>query len=88
MSLKDLLLNEKIAVEHLTLNEVIASKEKLNWIEIHELLVKGNYIEHVYSDYIDPVNTLLLKDNNLKEYYSNVGNAIKDFVKNLFRETL
>lgn len=81
LSLKDLLLNEKIAIEHLTLNEVITSKEKLNWIEIHELLVKGNYIEHVYSDYIDPVNTLLLKDNNLKEYYSNVGNAIKDFVK-------
>lgn len=48
---------------------------------MHELLVKGNYLEHVYSDYISPVNVLLLTDNNLKNYYAAVGNAIRDFAR-------
>src|SRR5690606_4290692 len=81
LSLKDLQLNQKIAVEHLTLNEVVSSTDKKEWVQLHELLVKGNYLEHVYSDYISPVNVLLLTDNNLKNYYATVGNAIRDFVK-------
>lgn len=81
LSLKDLQLNQKIAVEHLTLIEVVSSTDKKEWIQLHELLVKGNYLEHVYSDYITPVNELLLADDNLKTYYSTVGNAIRDFVR-------
>jgi serine/threonine protein kinase len=81
LSLKDLQLNQKIAVEHLTLKEVVSSTDKKEWIQLHELLVKGNYLEHVYSDYISPVNVLLLTDNNLKTYYATVGNAIRDFVR-------
>jgi eukaryotic-like serine/threonine-protein kinase len=80
-SLKDLQLNQKIAIEFLTLKEVVSSTDKKEWIQLHELLVRGNYLEHVYSDYISPVNVLLLTDNNLQTYYATVGNAIRDFVK-------
>lgn len=81
LSLKDLQLNQKIAVKYLTLKEVVCSTDKKDWIQLHELLVKGNSLEHVYSDYISPVNVLLLMENNLNNYYATVGNAILDFVK-------
>ncbi len=80
LSLKELQLNQKISIEHLTLKEVVSSTDKKDWLQLHQLLVKGNFIDHVYSDYISPVNTLLLIDNNLKEYYATVGSAIRDFV--------
>ena len=80
LSLKELQLNEKIAIEQLTLREIVDSKDKLEWVEMHEILVKGNYLEHVYSDYIDPVNKLLLSDKNLESYYAEVGNTIIQFV--------
>jgi len=81
LSLKELQLNQKIAIEYLTLSEVVSSTDEKNWIHLHELLVKGNYLEHVYTDFISPVNTLLLKNNNLRDYYMAVGNAIRDFVR-------
>jgi serine/threonine protein kinase len=80
-SLRDLQLNQKIDIQHLTLEEILKSTGEIDWIKLHEILVKGNYIDHVYSDYISPVNELLLKKDNLQQYYSAVGNAIKDFVK-------
>lgn len=63
------------------LEEILKSTGEIDWIKLHELLVKGNYIDHVYSDYISPVNELLLKKDNLQRYYSAIGNATKDFVK-------
>ena len=80
-SLRELQLNQKIDIQHLTLEEVLNSTGAIDWIKLHQILVKGNYIEHVYRDYISPVNKLLLKEDYLKQYYSAVGNAIKDFVK-------
>lgn len=80
-SLKDLQLNQKIAAEYLTFKEVISSTDKIDWIKLHELLVIGNFLEHVYSDYISPVNDFLLAGNNLNTYYATIGNAIRDFVK-------
>lgn len=80
-SLRELQLNQKIDIQHLTLEEVLNSTGAIDWIKLHQILVKGNYIEHVYSDYISPVNKLLLKEDYLKQYYSAIGNAIKDFVK-------
>ena len=80
-SLRELQLNQKIDIQHFTLEEVLNSTGAIDWIKLHEILVKGNYIEHVYSDYISPVNKLLLKEDYLKQYYSAVGNAIIDFVK-------
>lgn len=81
LSLKELQLNQKIAIEYLTLREVVSSTDKKDWIQLHELLVKGNYLEHVYSDFISPVNVLLLTNSNFRDYYRAVGNAIRDFVK-------
>jgi eukaryotic-like serine/threonine-protein kinase len=80
-SLKDLQLNQEIAVEYLTLREVVQSADKHQWIQLHELLVKGNYLEHVYDDYISPVNSLLLNGKNLQAYYAAVGNSIRDFAR-------
>lgn len=80
-SLRDLQLNKKVDIEHLTLLEFAESGSELNWIVLHEMFVKGNYIDHVYHDYISPVNNLLLGKDNLKNYYNEIGNAVKDFVK-------
>ena len=80
LSIKELQLNQKVDIKYLTLSEVLESLE-LSWVELHEILVEGNYIEHVYSDYIEPVNRFLLFGNNLYEYYSSIGNAIRDFAK-------
>jgi eukaryotic-like serine/threonine-protein kinase len=80
-ALKDLQLNQTIPLEHITLNEILNSGEKIEIIILHQHFVKGNYFNHVYSDYILPVNTYLLKDDNLVEYYNVVGNSIRDFVK-------
>lgn len=80
-SLKDLQLNQKIDIQHLTLEEILKSTGEIDWIKLHEILVKGNYIDHVYRDYISPTNNLLLKKDYLQQYYSTVGNAIRDFVK-------
>jgi len=81
LSLKELQLNNNIDFEHLSLKDIIDSNDKIEWVQLHELLVKGLYFEHVYNEFISPTNTLLLKGNNLVDYYRSVGNAIKDFVK-------
>jgi len=81
MSLKDLLLDKKFEIDHLTLKEILKLKEKLSFIKLHQILVKGYYIDHVYYDYIEPVNELLLSDNYLENYYKEIGSSIVDFVK-------
>jgi len=80
-ALKKLKLEEKIPVEHITLKDVVESKEKIEIVELHELFVKGNYIDHVYYDFIEPVNTYLLTKDNLRKYYQAIGNGIEEFVK-------
>jgi len=56
-------------------------KDSIDLIKIHELLVIGKYSSHVYSDYIEPVNSYMLTKSNLEEYYHSAGNNIRDFVK-------
>jgi serine/threonine protein kinase len=80
-ALKELHLNQHIPIEQLTLQEVIDSKERVDIIKLHELFVKGKYIDHVYHDYILPVNNYLLTSDNLEAYYKVVGNGIRDFIK-------
>lgn len=80
LSLKELQLNHKIPIEHITLKEVVGLKEKLDWVHLHQLMAKGTYMDHVYEDYIAPVNSILLAGNNLIDYYKTVGNAIREFV--------
>lgn len=79
-ALKELHLHQTIPIEHITLQEVVSAGEKIDSIKLHELFVKGNYIEHVYHDYISPVNIYLLTKNNLADYYKAVGSGIRDFV--------
>lgn len=79
-ALKKLQLDEKIPVEHITLKDVVDSKEHIGIVELHQLFVKGNYIEHVYYDYLEPVNKYLLTKDNLKVYYKAIGNGINEFV--------
>ena len=81
LALKDLIFDTKIPLEYLTLKEVLQQKDSIDFIRIHELLVIGKYSSHVFSDYIDPVNSFLLTKGNLKEYYASVGNNIRDFVR-------
>jgi len=80
-ALKKLQLEEKIPVEHITLKDVVESKEEIGIVELHQLFAKGNYTDHVYYDYIAPVNTYLLTKDNLKHYYKTIGNGILEFVE-------
>lgn len=80
-ALKELHLNQTIPIEHITLQEVVNAGEQIDTIKLHELFVKGNYVNHVYHDYISPVNIYLLTNDNLAEYYKTVGSRIRDFVK-------
>jgi serine/threonine protein kinase len=80
-ALKELHLNQTIPIEYITLSEIIKSGEKVDMVHLHELLVKGTYIDHVYDDYISPVNRYLLSKNNLNDYYKAVGSGIRDFTK-------
>ena len=81
VALKELHLNQEIPIEHITLREVMDSGEKIDMVKLHELLVKGKFIDHVYHDYISPINTYFLSKNNLSNYYKAVGNGIRDFAK-------
>lgn len=80
-ALKELHLNQFIPIEHITLQDVLGSGEKIDAIRLHELFVKGTYVDHVYYDYIAPVNEYLLTNDNLTNYYEAVGSGIRDFVK-------
>lgn len=80
IALKELQLNQKTPIEYLTIKEYVDLKD-FNWIDLHEILVKGNYVNHVYDDYINPVNDLFLTGKSLSEYYKNIGNNIREFVK-------
>ncbi|MDR6561899.1 MULTISPECIES: serine/threonine-protein kinase [unclassified Arcicella] len=80
-ALKDLQLNQTIPIEHITLKEVLVLGEKIDTLQFHQLLVKGNYIDHVYDDYISPINNYFLQGNNLADYYKSIGNGIRDFLK-------
>lgn len=79
-ALKDLLLNNNIVNNYVTLKEYAKNKE-YNWHKLHELLVKGNYTNHVYDDYIEPVNTIFIDQNNINEYYKNIGTSVNTFVQ-------
>ena len=81
LALKTLHLEAKIPVEFITLRDVFQSKDKASFVELHELFVRGNYTDHVYHDYLEPVSNYMLEKNNLKDYYAAIGNGIVDFVK-------
>lgn len=81
LALRDLQLKQEIPDAYVTLKDVIDSQEKFDWLTLHQLLIEGKYIHHVFEDYISPVNKLLLTNNHLTDYYKIIGNDIVNFVK-------
>lgn len=81
LALKELHLNQKIPKNALTLDELLKSASEKDFITIHDFFVKGNYLNHVYDDYISPVNTFLMERDNLNSYYKVVGSGIREFAQ-------
>ncbi|MCH7410176.1 serine/threonine protein kinase [Belliella sp. DSM 111904] len=80
-ALKEFKLNSKLSIENLTLSEILELKDDYSWLEIHEILIQGNYSEHVFQDYIEPVLKLFSDTDKLIGYYSEVKSSISGFVK-------
>lgn len=81
VALKDLQFNQTIPIEYLTLREILQAGENLDYVKLHAIFVKGKYLDHVYHDYILPVNQYLLANDNLIKYYKVIGTGIRDFVR-------
>jgi len=86
-ALRDLQLDQKIPTEYITLREITNSGETIDWLQFHQLAVKGDYIEHVYHDYLHPIIISLSDPIKIREYYDVVGNGIRDFI-NTFSDRL
>ncbi|GAA4419174.1 hypothetical protein GCM10023187_53250 [Nibrella viscosa] len=86
-ALKRLQFDQEIPIEYITLHDLLQSKEEIDWVKLHQFMVMGTYTNHVYDDYIEPVNTLLLRDNNLYNYYQSLGSNVRSFV-NTYSERL
>lgn len=81
-AIRDLNLNQTIPIEYITLKDIVSSGEIIDMTTLHEHLVKGNYQNHVYDDYIEPVTQYLLTKDNLNKYSNTVGTGgVRDFVK-------
>ena len=80
-ALRDLQLNQNIPIEYITLSEVLSSGEKMDYLKMHQILVKGNYIDHVYDDYIAAVNKFVLLEDGFDDYYGAIGMSVREFVR-------
>lgn len=81
LMLKKLHLEESIPLPYLTLHDVLSSDEEIEFMKLHELLVKGNCPTHPYTDYLKPLNKYFKKPGQLKEYINEAGPSIVDFVE-------
>jgi serine/threonine protein kinase len=79
-SLKDLMLNQKIPDEYVTLKDIVKSEEEYSWLQFHNLVKEGKYLDHVYDDFLEPVMNILEDKKHLLEYYSTVGKSIREGV--------
>ncbi|WP_071460623.1 serine/threonine-protein kinase [Bacillus massilinigeriensis] len=53
-----------------------------NWIEFYEICQKTLIVDHVYSDFLEPIYTLLSDEKVIKEFYNAIGSDIIYFVNN------
>lgn len=83
LKLKQLQLNIDIPIEYITLLEVAESGEEIDFHYLHKILVQGNVLQHVYSDYIAPVVKIFSDTGYFIRYYKTVGSAISEFVNML-----
>jgi len=79
-SVKKFIFTKEIPSEYLVLKDYINQEGAINWLQFHEIVKKGGINDHVYYDYIDPVIRALRKGNNLRDYYTEVGSSILEFV--------
>jgi serine/threonine protein kinase len=77
-SLRDLMLNQRIPSEYVTLKDILKSEEPFSWLQFHNLVIEGKYLDHVYSDFLEPVFEVLSKKSNLQSYYQEVGSSVVD----------
>lgn len=80
LALKKLYFSNDIPIDFITLNELINKKGSIDWINFHQVVVKGNYSDHVYYDYISPTITFLNQQNRIAEYYKKIGSDFKNFI--------
>nr|WP_295933014.1 serine/threonine-protein kinase [uncultured Dyadobacter sp.] len=80
VGLRELQLDNTIPLEYVTIAEIAESNEKVDIHYLHKVLVRGNYLDHVYSDYLAPVVKLFGNVEFLRTYYANVGTTILEFV--------
>ena len=77
-ALKDLELNQKIPEEYVTLKDIVKSGEKFSWFQFHNLVKEGKYLDHIYSDFLEPVFKILKEKENLRAYYKEVGASFSE----------
>ena len=53
-----------------------------NWMEFYEICQKTLIVDHVFSDFLEPVYTLLPNVKVIKEFYKAIGSDIIYFVNN------
>ena len=85
MALKQLQLDQEIPVEYLSIKDVLGSKDKIDWNLFHQIALKGKTNTHVFSDFLEPIVSVLSEISNIREYYNEVGNDFKYFI-NQFSE--
>lgn len=78
-ALKKLQFSDEIPIEYITLKEIVESKGEIDWIHFHQLAIKGNYSNHVYSDYIKPVVSILNSESKVSQYYNSSNSDILSF---------
>lgn len=82
-ALKELQFSDDIPVEYITLKEIVELKGEIDWVHFHQLAIKGNYSNHVYSDYLAPVISILNSESKIREYHKSSNSDILSFVSTL-----
>lgn len=79
-NLKKLILGSNINLDKLTVLGYLHARNSVDWLEFHKVATRAKIDRHVFDDYLSPSVDLLLRENNLKNYYNIVGDSIEEFV--------
>ncbi|NTV46772.1 MAG: serine/threonine protein kinase [Chlorobiales bacterium] len=83
--IKDIAFTEDELDQALLVRILLEQKEGVDWLSFHKSAIKGEYVVHVYSDYISPVLDFLPSQREVESYYQFIGAEIENFV-NTFSE--
>lgn len=79
--LKDLHFDQEIPIEHLTIKDFLQTKKSKDWVNFHQIAIQGNFSDHVFSDYLEPVLEYLMKNNRINDYYKSSGRSFIEFAR-------